>query len=146
METFPRYWPFLSGIHWLPKRPMTRSFDVFFDQHLNERLSKQSTRRSFEALSCLLWRHCNVHRVVLWFVRRHNCNYLWIHIFIHYPRFAYNFPLKMLLWNTFFYTKYFIPTYSTDVVPPLSYHGSLSLSYGYWDDNLEAPFKLHVLI
>ena len=27
------------------QRPMTRSFDVFFDQHPNKRLSKQSRRR-----------------------------------------------------------------------------------------------------
>ena len=55
---FPRYWPFVRGIHrWLlpvcagnspvigefpAQRPVTRSFDVFFDLRLNKRLSKQS--------------------------------------------------------------------------------------------------------
>ena len=33
---FPRYWPFLWGIH-PTQRPVTRSFDVFFDQRLNKR-------------------------------------------------------------------------------------------------------------
>ena len=42
------------------QRPMTRNFDVFFDLHLNKRLSKQSRRRWFETLSRSLWRQCNV--------------------------------------------------------------------------------------
>ena len=41
-------------------RPVTRSFDVFFDLRLNKRLSKQSRRRWFEKPSRSLWRHCNV--------------------------------------------------------------------------------------
>ena len=51
---FPRYWPFVRGIHrslvnssvtgeFPAQRPVTRSFDVFSDLRLmNERLSKQS--------------------------------------------------------------------------------------------------------
>ena len=42
------------------QRPVTRSFDVFFDLRLNKRLSKQSRRRWFETPLRLLWRHCNV--------------------------------------------------------------------------------------
>ena len=42
------------------QRPVTRSFDAFFDLHLNERLSKQSRRRWFETQLCSFWRHCNV--------------------------------------------------------------------------------------
>ena len=43
---FPRYWPFVRGIHRFPgefptQRPVTRSFDIFFDLRLNKRLSKQ---------------------------------------------------------------------------------------------------------
>ena len=41
-------------------RPVTRSFDVFFDLRLNKRLSKQSRRRWVETPSRSLWRHCNV--------------------------------------------------------------------------------------
>ena len=41
------------------QRPVTRSFYVFFDLHLNKRLSKQSWGWSFETLLCPLWRHCN---------------------------------------------------------------------------------------
>ena len=42
------------------QRPVTWSFDVFFDLYLNKRLSKQSWVWWFEALSLPLWRHRNV--------------------------------------------------------------------------------------
>ena len=42
------------------QRPVTRSFDVFFDLRLNKRLGQQSRRWWFETPSCLLWGHCNV--------------------------------------------------------------------------------------
>ena len=41
------------------QRPVTRSFDVFFDLRLNKCLSKQSWGWWFETPSCSLWRHCN---------------------------------------------------------------------------------------
>ena len=41
------------------QRPVTRSFDVFFDRRLNKRLSKQWWCWWFEMLSRELWRHCN---------------------------------------------------------------------------------------
>ena len=45
------------------QRPVTRSFDVFFDLGLNERLSKQSW---FETPSHPLWRHSNMHLMREW--------------------------------------------------------------------------------
>ena len=61
---FPHYWPFVQGIHRSPvnspaQRPVMRSFDVFFDLHLNKGLSKQWWGWWFETPSCPLWRHCN---------------------------------------------------------------------------------------
>ena len=41
------------------QRPVTRSFDLFFDLRLNKPLSKQWWGWWFETLSRLLWRHCN---------------------------------------------------------------------------------------
>ena len=41
------------------QRPVTRSFDVFFDLRLNKRLSKQSWGWWFETPSCPIWRHRN---------------------------------------------------------------------------------------
>ena len=43
------------------RRPVTRSFDIFFDLRLNKRLSKQSWGWWFEGPSRSLWRHCNDH-------------------------------------------------------------------------------------
>ena len=41
------------------QRPVTRSFDVFFDLRLNKRLSKQLWCWWFETPSYPLWRHSN---------------------------------------------------------------------------------------
>ena len=41
------------------QRPVTRSFDVFSDLRLNERLSKQPWGWGFETPSWSLWRQCN---------------------------------------------------------------------------------------
>ena len=41
------------------QRPVTRSFDVFFDLSLNKRLRKQSWGWWFETISRPLWRHRN---------------------------------------------------------------------------------------
>ena len=41
------------------QRPVTWSFDVFFNLRLNLRLSKQSLGWWFETPSRSLWRHCN---------------------------------------------------------------------------------------
>ena len=42
------------------QRPVMRCFDVFFNLHLNKRLSKQSRPLWFETSWHSLWRHCNV--------------------------------------------------------------------------------------
>ena len=58
---FVRYWPFVRGIHRSPaQRPVTRSFDVFFDLRLNKRLSKQPWGWWFETLLWSLCCNCNV--------------------------------------------------------------------------------------
>ena len=41
------------------QRPVTRSFDVFFDPRLNKRLSKQPLGLWFETPAWSLWRHRN---------------------------------------------------------------------------------------
>ena len=64
METFSPLLAICAGNspvtgEFLAQRPVTRSFDVFFDLRLNKRLSKQSWGWWFETLSCPLWRHRN---------------------------------------------------------------------------------------
>ena len=57
---FLRYWPFVQVPSEFPaQRPVTRSFDVFFDLRLNEWFSKQSRGWWFEMLPRSLWRHSN---------------------------------------------------------------------------------------
>ena len=63
--------PLVTG-GFLSQRPVTRSFDVFFDLHLNKRLSKQSWGWWFETLSYPLWRHCNVLRGIFAAIVAHN--------------------------------------------------------------------------
>ena len=41
------------------QRPVTQSFDVFYDLRPNKQLSKQPWGWWFETLSWSLWRHCN---------------------------------------------------------------------------------------
>ena len=65
METFSALLAICAGNSPVPgkfptQRPVTRSFDVFFDLRLNKRLSKQSRGWWFETLSRPLWRHRNV--------------------------------------------------------------------------------------
>ena len=72
---FPRYWPFVRGFHRSPvnsphKRPVTRSFDVFFDLRLNKWLSKQSWGWWFVTALRPLWRHCN--DICTWYVINQN--------------------------------------------------------------------------
>ena len=61
---FLRYWPFCAGNapvtgEFSSQRPVTRSFDVFFDLCLKQRLSKQSRNWWFETPLRPVWRHCN---------------------------------------------------------------------------------------
>ena len=65
METFSALLTFCAGNSPVPgefpaQRPVTRSFDVFFELHVNKQLSKQSPGWWFETPSGSLWRQCNV--------------------------------------------------------------------------------------
>ena len=64
METFSALLAICAGNSPVPgefptQRPVTRSFDVYFDLRLNKRLCKQSWGWWFETLLCPLWRHGN---------------------------------------------------------------------------------------
>ena len=66
METFSALLAICAGNSPVPgefptQRPVTRSFDVFFDLRLNKRLSKQSWGWWLETLSRPLWRHRNAY-------------------------------------------------------------------------------------
>ena len=57
--TGPLWGEFTGPGEFPTQRPVTRSFDVFFDLRLNKRLSKHSWGWWFETLSWSLWRHHN---------------------------------------------------------------------------------------
>ena len=64
METFSALLALCEGNSPVPgefpaQRPVTRSFDVFFDPRPNKRWSKQSWGWWLETPSRSLWRHCN---------------------------------------------------------------------------------------
>ena len=64
METFSALLALCAGNSPVPdefptQRPVTRTFDVFFDLRLNKRLSKQWWGWWLETPSRPLWRHCN---------------------------------------------------------------------------------------
>ena len=64
METFSASLAICAGNSPVPgefpaQRPVTRSFDVFFELSLNKRLGKQLGGWWFEKLSRPVWRHCN---------------------------------------------------------------------------------------
>ena len=83
METFSALLAFCAGNspvtgEFPAQRSVTRGFDVFFDLHLNKRLSKHSWSWWFETPSGILWRHCNDLRVVskdIFLVPYHNPKY-----------------------------------------------------------------------
>ena len=73
METFSALLAICAGNSPVPgefpaQRPVTQSFDVFFDHPLNKRLSKQWWCWWFETLSRPLWRHCNAMKYSFYWV------------------------------------------------------------------------------
>ena len=64
------------------QRPVTRSFDVFFDLRLNKRLSKQSWDWWFETPSWSSWRHRNdkIHIIVRMGILKKLLNPLNLHL------------------------------------------------------------------
>ena len=64
METFSALLAYCAGNspvtgEFPGQRPVTWTYDVFFDSRLHQHLSKQWRHRRFETPSCSLWRHFN---------------------------------------------------------------------------------------
>ena len=83
METFSALLAICAGNSLVPgefpaQRPVTRSFDGFFDMHPNKWLSKQWRGWWFETPPCPLWRYRNDNKVVSWPSYLYNGNpYTW---------------------------------------------------------------------
>ena len=65
------------------QRPVTQSFDLFFDLHTNKWLSKQWKRWWFEMPFCSLWHYCNGCSTSL------HCSIQWHVIFVYYSIHVY---------------------------------------------------------
>ena len=68
------------------QRPVTRSFDIFFDVRLIKRLSKHSRGWWFETLSHPLWRHRNAIRNLWLFLLVNHFKYL-MNIYLEYSQY-----------------------------------------------------------
>ena len=64
------------------QRPVTWSFDVFFDLRLHKRLSKQSLGWRFETPSRSLWRQCNDHLGFSWWLWKLWLNFHLIRVYM----------------------------------------------------------------
>ena len=80
METFSALLAICAGnspARWFPaQRPVTQSFDVFFDLRLNKRLSKQSLGWWLETLSRPLLRHRNAGSLLHHDISIHHIDYV----------------------------------------------------------------------
>ena len=102
METFSALLAICAGNSPVPgefptQRPVTRSFDVYFDLRPNKRLSKQSWGWWFETLSAPFWRHRNesVNNVK-------STSMSLLHMFREYCRIrraSVNLPFHLIVWN-----------------------------------------------
>ena len=83
------------------QRPVTRSFDVFFDLRLNKRLNKQWWGWWFETPSRSSWRHCNGHglrneeRASVWLP--HHVTLIDMTPFVSTYKIFWNYSLRQLL-------------------------------------------------
>ena len=87
METFSALLAICTGNSPVPgefpaQRPVTRSFDVFFDLHPKKRLSKQWWGWWFEMPSCPLWRHRNENSAITF---GEGCMWLEIYVVVVQP-------------------------------------------------------------
>ena len=79
------------------ERPVTQSFDVFFDLRLNKWLSKRSLGWWFKMSSCSLWCHCNdkyIHHWTRWPLVQHILFY-----YLNQFRFIVNCAFRNKLWK-----------------------------------------------
>ena len=103
--TGPSCGEFTSPGEFPSQRPVTRSFDVFFDLRPNKGLNKQSSRGWFEPPSRSLWRHYNVTPSVDWHqwepMLRYFCTLKVCHTFLKYGWYLseYKFLIFFRLWS-----------------------------------------------
>ena len=118
------------------QRPVTRSFDVFFDLHLIKLLNKHSRGWWFETLSCTLWRHRNGKRMFCQNVlarlqwQEVSCNSF--HTMSEIFKWCFQKqPLDCAFHNPFTFNPYYRCTLET-VYGPLYYKSNMLSSIAKW--------------
>ena len=79
----------LVTVEFPSQRPVKWSFNVFFDLHLNKRLSKQLRRQWFGMPWYSLWRHCIFFIVLYWKEKYED------HFYTMYPWICISLPITM---------------------------------------------------
>ena len=134
------------------QRPVTRSFDVFFDLRPNKRLSKQWWSWWFETPSWSLWRQCNGHArkqasTLSYSIEVVTCTRIHIHTMhvehwwiVQVPQIRWNY-----LWNHFNREAGCLidhVTFPTDSLMLPGAHFKSFLSWWYFDKNFVIS-KIH---
>ena len=135
METFSALLAFCAGNspvsgEFPAQRPVTRSFDVFFDLRLNRQLSKQWGCWWFETPPRSLWRHCNVFSGSQWLIIGHNADgkassvclsavVLSKHIIRYIPHNSQSYSrfLRNLLWKEMYLSESITSQWSFCILP-----------------------------
>ena len=143
METFSALLAICAGnspvpVEFPPQRPVTRSFDVFYDLCPNKQLSKRWWGWWFGTQSCPLWRHSNV---IDTFNRHYALKKLsftvfhymrWINVYV---KFSINY-LRVQLFSRTIYSSLRIEMAETAQIVPCGYQGALYLSYHWCQPSL----------
>ena len=113
------------------QRPVTRSFDVFFDLHLNKRLSKQRWGWWFETPSWSLWCQCNDKLIYVFRVLgKNNCETAILWRCDHYWFCTYHWSLVAVTCTTIYIgsiPRYWIKKSNTSSSCGHNLHGALKL-------------------
>ena len=101
METFSALLAICAGNSPVPgefptQRPVTRSFDIYFDLRPNKRLSKQWWGLWFETQLCPLWCHRNVFSMK---AEACVCVCMCVCVRVIYTTLSYRQPRKSFLWK-----------------------------------------------
>ena len=114
------------------QRPVTRSFDAFFDLHLNKRLSKQPWGWWFETPSWSLWRQCST-MMLFGFAWPQ-----WVNGHTRFPKLAYLIHSRVITLTREWIRKPMIWTYYLDF--PQCHPCSASRNLRVWQ-SIGRPFK-----
>ena len=126
------------------KRPVTRSFDVFFDLRLNERLSKQPWGWWFETPPWSLWRHRNdFEKTQLYLInltiKCRICVFNRLSVLVYYTNVSIRFHTQIIHWISIYRkVSFLVVAYSVIDFSPAEYN----ISHFDYTDLSSNPFHI----